>query len=74
MEYLYPIGWTVLAVALVIYGANLFRRKCPEEFDPGPTCELLLDAANYFDAECDEEADSLRKRLRDEAKRLGGKP
>lgn len=72
MEYLYPVGWLILAVALMVYGANLFRRKCPPEIDVGPTVDLLLDTAGYLDGECSDEADSLRKRLRSEAKRLKG--
>ena len=70
MEYLYPVGWTILAVALIVYGANLFRRKCPEVPDLMPAVTLLLRAADYFDAIVDDEADELRRAFRCEAQRL----
>ena len=77
MEYLYPIGWVILALALAVYGASLFRRKpavYPEAkvMDLAPTVELLLDVANYLAADASKAGHLYQLKLEIEAKRLTG--
>lgn len=77
MEYLYPVGWCVLAIALAVYGGRLFRRSekaAPkdEPLDVKPTIELLLDVASYLNADASAGGRSYRWKLEIEANRLKG--
>ena len=70
MEYLIGAGVLIVCIAWVWVGYRVSRRPDVPRIDVMPTVCLLLEAADYFDAECDEEGDSLRKRMRKEIQRL----
>lgn len=78
MEYLYPIGWMLMAFAVVVCGlAQFFRWKCPDApdlkiLDLAPTVELLRDVANYLMADASQGGKDYRYKLEIEAKRLTG--